>query len=115
VVCHLRTLSRHAETGLEEISGDLREADFGEICDAAGVARHGREQFVRNTNISSTGLNDSPFMMLLGFSRDLPERGLQQMVSAPQCRPPEFGRRAAISFAERGAEMAVTGKAQVLA
>ncbi len=53
--------ARGPETGLEEINGDLREADFGEICDAAGVARHGRGQFVRNTNISSTGLIDSPY------------------------------------------------------
>jgi len=36
-------------------------------------------------------------------------------VSATQCRPPEFGRRAAISLAECSAEMAVTGKAQVMA
>lgn len=59
-------------------------------------------------------LIDTP-MMLLGLLRDLPLRGLQQEVSATQRRPPEFGRRAAISLAECSAEMAVTGKTKLLA
>ena len=86
----------------------------GEICDAAGVARPGKDQFAKDSNISSRGLIDSPHD-LLGSSHVFLERGLQQRVSATQCRPPEFGRRAAISFAECGAEMAVTRKTQVVA
>ena len=54
-------------------------------------------------------------MRLLGLLSDLPLRGLQQSASATQCRPPEFGRRAAISLAECSAEMAMTGKAPLLA
>src|SRR5260370_38419658 len=53
-------LGNYSETRFAEINGDLPQADFGEICDAAGVARHGRDQFARNTNISSRGLTDSP-------------------------------------------------------
>jgi 16S rRNA C1402 N4-methylase RsmH len=66
----------------------------------------------RKTHSAETFRDTYQALRLLG---NLPLRGLQQMVSATQCRPPEFGRRAAISFAECGAEMTVTGKAQVLA
>jgi hypothetical protein len=52
------------------------------------------ETSLLHANISSRGLIDSPYE-LLGLLGDLPLRGLQQRVSATQCRPPEFGRRVA--------------------
>jgi hypothetical protein len=57
----VRPSDQYLETLLEEISRDLREAAFGEICDAVGVHDMGETQFARNTNITSRGLIDSPY------------------------------------------------------
>jgi site-specific DNA recombinase len=58
----LRSHGQHARDNVSDaVRFNRLEADFGEICDAAGVARHGRDQFARNTNISSRGVIDSPY------------------------------------------------------